>query len=87
MIVIGLRNDATQNSEHRMCSSIASLFRLTEDRKFCISSMHPAETFPFILSIGIVAQGLAFAGVQGTGLNSLFVKGCDTIGQFMWPGK
>ena len=49
--------------------------------------MHPAETFPFILSIGIVVQGLVFAGVQGTGLKSLLVKGCEITGQFMWPGK
>jgi hypothetical protein len=39
-----------------------------------------------ILSVGIFIQGLLFAGVQGTGLKSLDVKGCGTIAQFMWPG-
>jgi hypothetical protein len=52
-----------------------------------VSSIHPAETFPLILAIGIVIQGLVFAGVQGEGLQSLFTTGCRTIAQFMWPGK
>lgn len=49
--------------------------------------MHPAETFPLILNIGIGIQSLVFAGVQGTGLHSLFIDGCSAIAQFMWPGK
>ncbi|CAG8959594.1 hypothetical protein HYFRA_00001496 [Hymenoscyphus fraxineus] len=53
--------------------------------KFCISKMHPAETFPLILAIGIAIQGFAFMGVQGTGLQSLFVKGCDVFAQFLLP--
>ncbi|KAJ8068467.1 hypothetical protein OCU04_004021 [Sclerotinia nivalis] len=52
--------------------------------KFCVSMIHPAETFPLILSIGIVIQGLVFAAVQGEGLHSLFTFGCSTIAQFMW---
>jgi hypothetical protein len=59
---------------------------LTPRRKFFILSIHPAETFPLVLSIGIVIQGLVFAGVQGTGLKYLTVKGCGTIAQVMWPG-
>jgi hypothetical protein len=59
---------------------------LTINRKFFILSLHPAETFPLILSIGIAIQGLVFAGVQGTGLKSLSITGCTTIAQFMWPG-
>jgi len=55
--------------------------------KFCASLIHPAETFPLIISIGIFCQAMVFAGVQGTGLDSLFIKGCDTIAQFIWPGK
>lgn len=57
------------------------------DRKYFILSIHPAETFPLILFLGIFIQGLVFAGVQGTGLTSLEVKGCGTIAQFMWPCK
>ena len=52
-----------------------------------MSQIHPAETFPLIISIGIFCQGLVFAGVQGTGLESLFIKGCGTIAQILWPGK
>lgn len=55
-------------------------------RKFCIKSIHPAETFPLVLAVGIVVQGLAFAGVQGEGLQSSNTKGCSLIAQFMWPG-
>ncbi|KAF7889178.1 hypothetical protein EAF00_009478 [Botryotinia globosa] len=52
--------------------------------KLCVSMIHPAETFPLVLSIGIVIQGLIFAAVQGEGLHSLFTFGCGTIAQFMW---
>lgn len=52
-----------------------------------MSRMHPAETFPLVLNIGIGIQGLVFAGVQGNGLGSLFINGCSKISQFMWPGK
>jgi hypothetical protein len=52
-----------------------------------VSSIHPAETFPLVLAIGIVIQGIVFAGVQAQGLNALFTKGCSEIAQFMWPGK
>ncbi|KAH7309971.1 hypothetical protein BKA65DRAFT_414396 [Rhexocercosporidium sp. MPI-PUGE-AT-0058] len=53
--------------------------------KFCVSAIHPAETFPLVLAIGIVIQGLVFAGVQGLGLTSLFATGCGLIAQFLWP--
>lgn len=59
---------------------------LTLARKFCVSKIHPAETFPLVLAIGIVIQGLVFAAVQGEGLESLLVTGCGEIAQFMWPG-
>lgn len=48
--------------------------------------IHPAETFPLVLSIGIVIQGLIFASVQGQGLGSLSINGCGTIAQIMWIG-
>ncbi|KAI0998258.1 hypothetical protein K3495_g9938 [Podosphaera aphanis] len=53
--------------------------------KLCISSIHPAETFPLVLSIGIVIQGLIFAGIQGEGLKGLYTRGCSTIAQVLWP--
>lgn len=53
--------------------------------KFCVSSIHPAETFPLILAIGIITQALAFAGIQGTGLQALTTRNCGLIGQFMLP--
>lgn len=60
---------------------------MTTGRKFCIRTIHPAETFPLILAIGIVIQGIVFAAVQGQGLTSLFTTGCSVTAQFMWPGK
>lgn len=87
MTVIGLQNGATQSSKRRrwhICR--ASKLILTDNRKFCISSIHPAETFPLILAIGIVIQGTAFAIIQAQGLSSLSIKGCSTISQVMWPG-
>ncbi|KAK7754889.1 hypothetical protein SLS62_003203 [Diatrype stigma] len=43
------------------------------------------ETFPFILSLGITAQGIIFAVAQSYGLDGLFKAGCSLISQFMWP--
>jgi hypothetical protein len=54
--------------------------------KWCVRRIHPAEIFPLLLAAGIVIQGLAFVGVQATGLTSLFTKGCSVIAQVMWPG-
>ncbi|KHJ35980.1 hypothetical protein EV44_g6393 [Erysiphe necator] len=53
--------------------------------KFCVSSIHPAETFPLILAIFIFIQGLIFAGVQGRGLKALFTDGCAELSQLVWP--
>ena len=55
-------------------------------RKYWISAIHPAETVPLILAIGIVIQGLLFIGAQSTGLSSLYINGCATISQFVFPG-
>lgn len=50
--------------------------------------MHPAETFPLVLSFGIIVQGLVFAAAQGQGMQMLFTDaGCDIIAQYMLPGE
>lgn len=54
--------------------------------KFSLSSIHPAETFPLILSYGIVIQSVVFAVVQGQGLLGTFESGCAKLSQFVWPG-
>ncbi|KAI0491136.1 hypothetical protein F4859DRAFT_35079 [Xylaria cf. heliscus] len=43
------------------------------------------DVYPFILSLGIVGQGIIFAVSQAQGLDSLFQPGCALISQFMWP--
>ncbi|KAI9049664.1 hypothetical protein LZ554_006689 [Drepanopeziza brunnea f. sp. 'monogermtubi'] len=54
--------------------------------QICVTLIHPAETFPLVLALGIAIQGLVFAGVQGEGLSSLFVQNtCGLIAQFLWP--
>lgn len=55
--------------------------------KFCVSTLHPAETFPLILSTGIVFQGIIFAIAQGQGMESISTAGCDIIAQYMLPGE
>ncbi|KAI0457036.1 hypothetical protein F5B21DRAFT_107375 [Xylaria acuta] len=44
------------------------------------------DVYPFILSLGIVGQGIIFVVSQAQGLDSLFQPGCALISQFMWPG-
>jgi hypothetical protein len=56
-------------------------------RKFCLSKIHPAETFPLILALGIMVQGFVFAAVSGEGLQSLFISNCGVVAQFTWVGK
>ncbi|RKF83426.1 hypothetical protein GcC1_003031 [Golovinomyces cichoracearum] len=53
--------------------------------KFSTSWIHPADICPLVLSIGIMIQGLIFAGVQGRGLEALKTKGCATVAQLLWP--
>jgi hypothetical protein len=88
MIVIGRQRGAIPSSRHRksylMDQSCWAMTKLR--RKFCISTIHPAETFPLILAIGVVIQGLVFAGVQGQGLQALLADDCDVIAQILFPG-
>lgn len=43
------------------------------------------DLYPFILSLGIVGQGVIFVAAQAQGLDGLFLPGCGLISQFMWP--
>ncbi|KAM0335820.1 hypothetical protein ACHAQA_000870 [Verticillium albo-atrum] len=45
----------------------------------------PAETFPLVLSLGIVVQGITFAVAQSTGLKSMLILGCTITSQMMLP--
>ncbi|KAK9439428.1 hypothetical protein VB005_07583 [Metarhizium brunneum] len=45
----------------------------------------PAEVFPFVLSLGIVVQGIIFASIQSFGLRGLFIRGCEPLSQVMLP--
>lgn len=42
--------------------------------------------FPFILSIGILTQGVIFAIAQARGLEGLLILGCQPISQVILPG-
>ncbi|KAH6845481.1 hypothetical protein B0I37DRAFT_417014 [Chaetomium sp. MPI-CAGE-AT-0009] len=43
------------------------------------------ETFPLVLSVGILIQSFIFAGVQSTGLDDFLGRGCIWIAQLMLP--
>ncbi len=51
-----------------------------------LSNIHPAATFPLIISTAIAAQGIIFLGAQGTGLNGLRSDQCRVMSQIVWPG-
>ncbi|KFY39862.1 hypothetical protein V495_05724 [Pseudogymnoascus sp. VKM F-4514 (FW-929)] len=57
----------------------------SNSKKLFLWAMHPAETFPLVLALGIVVQGLIFAIAQSFGLESLMIDGCSTIAQFVFP--
>ncbi|KAH7362212.1 hypothetical protein B0T11DRAFT_328311 [Plectosphaerella cucumerina] len=58
------------------------LFKLRTSGFTFVSS---PDTFPLVLSFGIVIQGLVFAAAQSTGLSGMFTLGCTTTSQFMLP--
>ncbi len=47
----------------------------------------PTQTFPFVLSGGIMAQGIVFAFAQSKGLWALQIIGCSPLSQAMLPGE
>lgn len=57
------------------------------DRSSFWRVLGPAEVFPFVLSLGIVVQGIIFASIQSFGLQGLFIRGCEPLSQVMLPGK
>ncbi|EGY17781.1 uncharacterized protein VDAG_01463 [Verticillium dahliae VdLs.17] len=61
------------------------LVKLTCTRACGFTFVAPAETFPLVLSVGIVVQGITFAVAQSTGLKSMLILGCTTTSQMMLP--
>ena len=51
-----------------------------------LRTIHPAEVFPLVIAGSIVMQGIIVLGVQGIGLNSVWVGNCGTVSQIVWPG-
>ncbi|KAI0442646.1 hypothetical protein F4803DRAFT_355131 [Xylaria telfairii] len=57
-----------------------------QERVNIFTCVRGPDVYPFILSLGIVGQGIIFVVSQAQGLESLFQPGCALISQFMWPG-
>ncbi|KAI1171248.1 hypothetical protein F4777DRAFT_67538 [Nemania sp. FL0916] len=60
--------------------------RKRKERVDIFSCIRSPDVYPFILSLGIVGQGVIFVVAQSEGLDSLFRPGCALISQFTWPG-
>lgn len=56
-------------------------------RASAFSCIKSPETFPLVLSCGIVVQGIVFAVAQSTGLKGMLVLGCTITSQLMLPGE
>jgi hypothetical protein len=83
----GWRSEGWQ-SEHRTepnCHSQCNA-DLPRHKSRLLSNIHPAETFPLIISAAIAVQGVIFLGVQGSGLGGLRAVNCQAISQVVWPG-
>lgn len=89
-ILIDARNASKRKRGSRPLYEHQSIFPDTAhfSRNIFQSAMriHPADTFPFIISAAIAVQGILFLGVQSTGLNSLRAHNCRAISQLVWPG-
>lgn len=77
----------TSNSKYDFQDALSSYLAYLYCRKFFLWAMHPAETFPLVLALGIVVQGVIFAVAQSFGLESLMIDRCSTIAQFVFPGE
>lgn len=77
----------TSNSKYGFPGTPSSYLAYVYRRKIFLWAMHPAETFPLVLALGIVVQGIIFAAAQSFGLESLMIDRCSTIAQFVFPGK
>ena len=77
----------TSNSKYGFLETLSSYLAYVYHRKVFLWAMHPAETFPLVLALGIVVQGVIFAVAQSFGLESLMIDSCSTIAQFVFPGK
>ncbi|PHH71816.1 hypothetical protein CDD82_6326 [Ophiocordyceps australis] len=49
------------------------------------SMVGAAETYPLVLSCGILLQAVAFAAIQSKGIDALLILGCTTLSQVMLP--
>ncbi|EEY18125.1 conserved hypothetical protein [Verticillium alfalfae VaMs.102] len=65
--------------------AMGGLVKLTFTRACGFTFVAPAETFPLVLSVGIIVQGITFAVAQSTGLKSMLILGCTTTSQMMLP--
>ncbi|KAK1989360.1 hypothetical protein LZ30DRAFT_576139 [Colletotrichum cereale] len=68
---------------HRYRGGVNSL--TAHSRTHGFTFVGPAESFPLILSVGIVVQGIVFAVAQSTGLDHLLTLGCTITSQMMLP--
>ncbi|MCJ1439825.1 MAG: hypothetical protein MMC23_000306 [Stictis urceolatum] len=47
--------------------------------------LHPAEFFPFVTAVAVVAQGFIFIGIQAGGLKKFWAQGCRLTAELVWP--
>ncbi|KAI3324937.1 hypothetical protein HD806DRAFT_459964 [Xylariaceae sp. AK1471] len=59
--------------------------RRHKERVNIFTCVRGPDVYPFIVSLGIVGQGIIFAVSQAQGLDSPLQDGCALISQFMWP--
>lgn len=64
---------------------VAHSYKLTRTSWFRLIKRR--DVHPFVLSCGIVVQGIVYAVAQSKGFQSLMILGCRSISQFMLPGK
>lgn len=49
-------------------------------------TLHPAEMFPFIISIAVVVQEVIFIGIQSSTFEEVTPFDCKATAQVVWPG-
>ena len=82
---IAWRNNPNRRIRYGQASQVTGRF-VNRCRSFRFNFIGPTEAYPFILSCGIVVQGISFAAVQSKGLESLMILGCAVPAQIMLPG-
>ena len=65
--------------------TVAVRLTVTRNSSTTRMTLHPAEMFPFVVSIAVVVQGAVLIGIQSASFGQVTFPDCRTTAQIVWP--